>query len=232
MPTHAAAQPDPGALAAIRTRRSVRKFLPHAVPADVLWQILDAASNAPSGSNIQPWNVFVLTGEALAALGQDMRATYLAGEPGHQREYAYYPDPMIEPFLARRRDCGWSLYNTLGITRGEKDRMQAQRATNYTFFDAPAGMVFTIDGSLETGSWMDYGGFLQTIMIAARAFGLDTCAQAAIAEFPLIIRRHLPVSPAHKVVCGMALGYADPDAAINSFRTSRVPVDEFATFLG
>jgi len=216
---------------AIRSRQSVRKFLATPVPEPVVRQILQTASYAPSGSNLQPWTVFVLTGKTLAALGQDMRATYLADAPGHVRDYKYYPAAMPEPFLARRRECGWSLYNTLGITRGEKARMKAQRSTNYDFFGAPLGMVFTIHESLEVGSWMDYGGFLQSIMVAARAFGLHSCAQASIAEFPLIVRRHLPVSDEHKVVCGMAMGYADGDAVINGFRTTRVEVDEFATFL-
>ena len=217
---------------AIRGRHSVRKFLAAAPPMDVVREILDIASYAPSGSNMQPWSVFVLTGGTLAALGGDMRAAYLAGEPGHGRDYTYYPAEVPEPFQARRRACGWSLYQTLGITRENKAGMTAQRSTNYDFFGAPLAMVFTIHGGLETGSWMDMGGFLQSIMVAARGFGLDSCAQASIAEYPAIVRRHLPVDPVHKVVCGMALGYADRSAVINGFRTQRAPVDEFATFLG
>ena len=216
---------------AIRSRHSVRKFLPTPVPEHIMRKILQTASHAPSGSNLQPWNVFVLTGRTLAALGKDMRATYLAEEPGHARDYKYYPAVVPEPFLSRKRACGWSLYNTLGITRGEKARMKAQRSTNYDFFGAPLGMVFTIHESLEIGSWMDYGGFLQSIMVAARDFGLHSCAQASIAEFPRVVRRHVPVSDEHKVVCGMAMGYADGEAEINGFRTTRAAVDEFATFL-
>lgn len=216
---------------AIRSRHSVRCFLPTPVAPSLLRQVLDTASNAPSGSNLQPWTVFVLTGRTLAALGSDMRDAYLRDEPGHRREYSYYPATMPEPFLSRRRACGWSLYGTLGITRGETARMKAQRSTNYDFFGAPVGLVFTIDAALEVGSWMDYGGFLQSIMLAARGFGLHSCAQASIAEYPDIVRRHLPVSPGHTVLCGMAMGYADAAAPINAFRTARAGVDEFATFL-
>jgi len=216
---------------ALRTRQSVRAFAPQPVPMDVVRAMLEAASHAPSGSNLQPWNVYVLTGGTLRALGQAIRSAYLADEPGHVRDYNYYPGEVPEPFQSRRRACGWGLYGTLGIARGEKDRMKAQRATNYDFFGAPLGMVFTIHSGLETGSWMDYGGFLQSLMLAARGHGLHSCAQASIAEYPAIVRAHLPVPADHKIVCGMALGYADAAARVNGFRTERAPVDEFATFL-
>jgi nitroreductase len=217
---------------AIRSRQSARAFLNTPVPLPVIREILSIASNAPSGSNLQPWNVLVLTGEPLQTLGNAIRAAYLADEPGHERDYKYYTDALFDPYLARRRACGWGLYGTLGIQRGEKERMKEQRSKNYDFFGAPLGMVFTIDARLEVGSWMDYGGFLQSIMIAARGFGLHTCAQASIAEYPKIIRAHLPVSEDHKVVCGMAVGYADFNARVNQFRTERCSVDEFATFYG
>jgi nitroreductase len=217
---------------AIRSRQSTRAFLNTPVPLPVIREILSIASNAPSGSNLQPWNVLVLTGEPLQTLGNAIRAAYLADEPGHERDYKYYTDTLFDPYLARRRACGWGLYGTLGIQRGEKERMKEQRAKNYDFFGAPLGMVFTIDARLEVGSWMDYGGFLQSIMIAARGFGLHTCAQASIAEYPKIIRAQLPISEDHKIVCGMAVGYADFSARISQFRTERCTVDEFATFYG
>ena len=215
---------------AIRSRQSVRAFLPTPVPREVIRAVLETASYAPSGSNLQPWNVFVLTGASLAALGDALRGAFLAGEVG-ERDYDYYPGEVPEPFLSRRRACGWGLYGTLGIARGETARMAAQRARNYNFFGAPVGLVFTISGGLATGSWMDYGGFLQSVMLAARAAGLHSCAQASIAEYPAIIRAHLPVPADHKVVCGMAVGHADPAAAVNGFRTARAAVDEFARFL-
>lgn len=216
---------------AMRSRQSIRAFAPDPVPMPIVRQMLELAALAPSGSNLQPWNVYVLTGGTLQRLGQAIQAAYLADEPGHVRDYNYYPGEVPEPFQSRRRACGWGLYGTLGIARGEKERMKAQRATNYNFFAAPLGMVFTISSALETGSWMDYGGFLQSLMLAARAHGLHSCAQASIAEYPAIVRAHLPVPADHKVVCGMALGYADASAPVNGFRTERAPVDEFATFL-
>lgn len=217
-------------LDAIRGRHSVRRYLPDPVPAATLRAILEAASYTASGSNMQPWRVFVLSGGPLRALGSAMRDAFLAGEAG-QRDYAYYPEKFPEPFLARRRACGWGMYSALGIAKGEAARMQAQRAENYGFFGAPAGLVFTVDGRLQAGSWVDYGGFLQSIMVAARGLGLDTCPQASIAEYPGVIRAMLPVDEGHKVLCGMALGFADPAAAVNAFRPARAGVEEFATFL-
>ncbi len=217
------------AVEAITSRRSVRAFLDRAVPRATLEEILRIAAQAPSGSNIQPWRVHVLTGAPLDRLRNAMRDGFLAGEK-HEREYRYYTDPVFEPYLARQRACGWGLYGTLGIARGDRDKSRAYRATNYEFFGAPAGMVFTIDRRLELGSWLDYGMFLQSIMVAARGFGLHSCPEASIAEFPAIIRSQLGVPDSEMIICGIALGYADHQAIINSFRTVREPVAAFATF--
>jgi len=213
---------------AIASRRSVRAYLDRAVPRATIEHILRIAAQAPSGSNIQPWRVYVLAGAALARLSGAMRDAFLAGEP-HEREYKYYTD-AFEPYLARQRACGWGLYGMLGIARGDREKSRAYRATNYEFFGAPVGMVFTIDRRLERGSWLDYGMFLQSIMVAARGLGLDTCPEATIAEFHPIIRAELAVPDNEMVVCGIALGYADQGALINRFRTAREPVEAFATF--
>ena len=217
---------------AIRTRRSVRAFLKTPVPHEIIAEILQLAGCAPSGSNIQPWHVHVLTGETLVRVGSTIQRAYLTGEPGHKRDYNYYTDPIVEPYLARRRQCGWGLYTTIGIQRGEKERMQAARARNYNFFGAPMGLVFSIDAQLEKGSWLDYGMFLQTIMIAARSYGLHTCPQASIAEFPDIVRRELAIDSGNTIICGMAVGYADPDAVINQFQPPRIPLSDYVTFCG
>jgi nitroreductase len=217
---------------AIESRQSIRKYQDRPVPLATVKEILRLGSNAPSGSNLQPWTVFAVSGQPLQALGAAIQGAYLADEPGHVRDYKYYTDELFDPFLSRRRACGWGLYNTLGIERGEKTRMKQQRATNYNFFGAPVGLVCTIDSRLETGSWMDFGGFVQTVMLAAREFGLHSCAQASIAEYPKIVRQHLPVDPNHAVACGIALGYADTGALVNQFRTERCQLDEFATFFG
>ena len=217
---------------AIETRQSVRWFQKRPVDAAIVRDILRVASNAPSGSNLQPWNVHALTNEPLKRLGDAIQTAYLAEETGHRRDYKYYTDPLFEPYQARRRACGWGLYGTLGIGRDEKQRMKAQRSTNYNFFGAPVGLVCTIDSRLEIGSWLDLGGFIQSVLLAARGHGLHTCAQAAIAEYPKIVRAHLPVPEHHSVVCGIAMGYADFDARVNQFRTERCSVDEFTQFYG
>jgi nitroreductase len=217
--------------AAIRTRRSVRAFLTTPVSLPVIREILTLAAWAPSGSNLQPWRVEVLTGRTLERMGRAIQGAYLADETGHKRDYNYYTDPIVEPYLSRRRQCGWGLYNTLGIQKGEKERMKTARARNYNFFGAPLGLIFSIDRALEKGSWLDFGMFLQTIMIALRAHGLHSCAQAAIGEFPDIVRRELDIAAERAVICGMAVGYADPDAIINSFQPPRIPLDDYARFL-
>jgi len=216
---------------ATRTRRSIRAYKPDPVPVDTLREIVALARHAPSGSNIQPWRVHVMTGATLQRVGNAIRHAFVTEEPGHKRDYDYYTDPIEEPYLARRRQCGWGLYTTLGIGRGEREKSKAYRATNYTFFGAPVGLVCTIDRRLERGSWLDYGMFLQTIMLAARARGLHTCAEAAIASYPGIVRRELAMTNDWIVICGMALGYADPEAPVNAFQPPRIAVEDYAVFL-
>ncbi len=224
-------QAAPAVFAAARTRRSIRAYKPDRVPPDMLREIVALGGHAPSGTNIQPWRVHVLTGATLQRVGTAIKQAFLTGEPGHRRDYDYYTDPMREPYLARRRQCGWGLYGTLGIGRGDRAKSKAYRATNYDFFGAPAGLVFTIDRQLERGSWLDYGMFLQTIMLAARARGLHTCAEASIASYPDIVRRELNITPDWIVICGMAVGYADPQALVNTFQPPRIDVQEYAVFL-
>ena len=156
---------------AITSRRSVRRFLPTPVPRAEIAAILDAAARAPSGTNMQPWRGYVLVGAARDALCAAVQAVFDAAEQGHHHEVRYYPDTFFEPYLSRRREGGWDLYGRLGIARGESGKMQAQHRRNFQFFDAPVGMVFTIHRELATGSWLDYGMFLENVMIAARARG-------------------------------------------------------------
>lgn len=217
--------------AAARTRRSIRAYKAHPVPIEIVREIVSLGRHAPSGSNIQPWRVHVLTGATLERVGTAIRQAFLNDEPGHRRDYDYYTDPIVEPYLSRRRQCGWGLYGTLGIGRGEREKSKAYRAGNFNFFGAPVGLVFTIDRELEKGSWLDYGMFLQTIMLAARAKGLHTCAEAAIANYPDIVRRELAITRDWIVICGMAMGYADPDAVVNTFQPPRIALDEYAVFL-
>jgi nitroreductase len=219
--------------AAIVTRRSVRGFLPTEVPRPVLEDILRVASRAPSGTNTQPWRVTVLTGEAKAALSAKIRAihenpTELAR---HQEEYAYYPTEWISPFIDRRRKVGWDLYGLLGLTREDKAGMHRQHGRNYDFFGAPVGLMFSISRTLRQGSWLDYGMFLQSVMVAARGRGLDTCPQAAFMRFHRVIMEHIGAPADEMFVCGMSLGHADPDAVANRLVTEREPVSAFTRFL-
>lgn len=219
---------------AIVSRRSTRAFLDRPVPREVVEDILDVARRAPSGTNTQPWKVVVLAGEARQRLSRSILEAFddPARSAQHVPEYQYYPQRWASPYLERRRKVGWDLYGLLGIGRDEKARMHAQHGRNFAFFDAPVGMIFTIDRSLERGSWLDYGMFLQNVMLAARARGLDTCPQAAFVPYHRIIADVLKLPDGDMVVCGMALGYADPAAAENRLRTVREPVVGFARFEG
>ena len=218
---------------AISSRRSIRAFLPTPVPQQTIENILDTAARAPSGTNIQPWKTYVLTGNSLAGLSRAILKVYNDPESAkdHTEEYAYYPREWVSPYIERRRKIGWDLYGLLGITRDDKQKMHHQHGRNYCFFDAPVGLMFTIDRVLEQGSWLDYGMFLQNIMIAARGNGLDTCPQAAFTPFHRVISEYLNIPETQSVVCGMSLGYADPNAVENSLTTEREPLDHWVTFL-
>jgi len=219
--------------AAITSRRSVRAFLPTPVPRERIEEILGVASRAPSGTNTQPWKVYVLTGEALRSLSARLVAAYddPVEREKHTEEYAYYPTDWVSPFIDRRRKVGWDLYGLLGIGKQDKARMHAQHRRNYEFFGAPVGLMYTIDRTMRQGSWLDFGMFLQSVMVAARGLGLDTCPQAAFIQFHRIIMERIGAPASEQLVCGMSMGHADPDAIENTLRTEREPVERFARFL-
>ncbi len=219
--------------AAITSRRSIRAFLDKPVERDEIARILDVAARAPSGTNTQPWKVYVLTGAARARLSNAILAVNADPEKarGHAEEYAYYPREWTSPYIDRRRKVGWDLYSLLGLGRDNKAGMAAQHARNYAFFDAPVGLIFTIDRIMAQGSWLDYGMFLQNIMVAARARGLDTCPQAAFTQYHRIISAELDLPSNEMVVCGMALGWADPARVENTLVTEREPSHGFARFM-
>ncbi len=219
--------------AAIASRRSIRAFLPTPVAREDIEAILEVSARAPSGTNIQPWKVTVLTGDAKQRLSDAILKVYHDTEAAgaHTAQYCYYPRQWVSPFIERRRKVGWDLYALLGLTREDKAGMAAQHGRNYRFFDAPVGLIFTIDRVLEQGSWLDYGMFLQNIMVAARGRGLDTCPQAAFTQFHRIIAEQLALAPNQTVVCGMALGYADPDKIENTLVTERATLAEFVRFV-
>jgi nitroreductase len=217
---------------AITSRQSVRQFTDEPVGRETLEHILGVARFAPSGTNTQPWNVYALAGAPRDALCAEILADYDTNGPTQQREYDYYPTDWFEPYLGRRRACGWGLYGALGISRGDKVRMHEQQGRNYIFFGAPVGLIFTINRRLNVGSWMDVGMFLQNVMVAARAQGLHTCAQASFANYPHIVRRHIEIASEEVVICGMAMGYGDMQTPENIWRTEREPVSAFTRFSG
>ena len=218
--------------AAITSRHSMRAFLPTEVPRETIEEILQIAARAPSGTNTQPWQVHVLTGQAKQR--QSDRIIKAHADPveaaSHREEYAYYPSQWASPYIDRRRKVGWDLYGLLGLGKTDKEGMHKQHARNYRFFDAPVGLMFSIDRVMQQGSWLDYGMFLQNIMVAARARGLHTCPQAAFTQFHRLIADELQFGSDQMLVCGMSLGFADPQAIENSLVTERAPVAEFARF--
>jgi nitroreductase len=225
---------DPASVdAAIESRFSARAFLPTPVPRATLEDILRVASRAASGTNTQPWKVYVLHGASRDSLVDKVCTAHDAiyADPAlaaqYREEYDYYPEKWVSPYIDRRRENGWSLYGLLGITKGDKDKMHAQHQRNYRFFDAPVGLMFTLDRVMGRGSLVDYGMFLQSIMVAARARGLHTCPQAAWNGFARIILPHIGAGESEMLVCGMALGHADVEDRVNSFHTPREPVERF-----
>jgi nitroreductase len=222
---------------AITSRMSARAFTKQTVERELLEHILQVASRAPSGTNCQPWRVYVLQGGSRDALVKQVCTAHdamradptLAAE--YVEEYDYYPPNWVSPYIDRRRENGWGLYGLLGIGKADKDKMHAQQQRNYRFFDAPVGLMFTVDKVMGRGSLVDYGAFLQSIMVAARGQGLHTCPQAAWNVFSKIVLPHVGAGPGEMLVCGMSLGYLDESATVNTFHTPRVPVHDFTTWL-
>ncbi|MFM7972238.1 MAG: nitroreductase [Betaproteobacteria bacterium] len=219
--------------AAIVSRRSVRAYRPLPVPRELIERILNLAARAPSGTNTQPWKVTVLTGASKDALSDKILAAYNdpAERAQHTEAYDYYPAQWVSPYIDRRRKIGWDMYGLLGLTKDNKAGMQEQHAQNYRFFGAPVGLMFTIDRVMGKGSWVDYGMFLQTLMVAARAHGLDTCPQAAFNQFHRIILPHIGAGPEEELICGMTLGYADNTPPVAQLKTEREPASGFTRFL-
>jgi nitroreductase len=218
---------------AIVTRRSIRAFLPTPIPRATIEELLNLASRAPSGTNIQPWKVRVVAGEKRIALSKAMQAAIdRDGMDPYKREWNYYPQTWREPFVGRRRKIGWDLYGLLGLGKGDIATTKAQHRRNYDFFDAPVGLIFTLDEDLEIGSWLDLGIFIGTVMIAARGLGLDTCPQAALANMHPVLRAELGIPESEIIICGMAVGYEDKSAPENALVTERAKANEFATFEG
>ncbi len=229
---------DPASVdAAMLSRFSNRAFLPKPVGRELLQDLLQVASRAPSGTNTQPWKVYVLQGAKKDVLVDQVVAAHnaIAADPTlaaeYKEEYDYYPEKWVSPYIDRRRECGFGLYGVLGLGKGDKAGMHAQHQQNFRFFGAPVGLMFTMDKVMGRGSLVDYGMFLQNIMLAARARGLHTCPQAAWNGFSKIILPHIGAADNELLICGMSLGYADESALVNTFATTRVDAQDFTTWL-
>ncbi|KKW81230.1 MULTISPECIES: nitroreductase [Acinetobacter] len=222
---------------AITARHSVRAFLDTPVAIETIKDILNVAARAPSGTNTQPWKVYVVTGQKRAEMIERVctaqQALFQQPELAeqYQETFAYYPETWISPFIDRRRENGWGLYGLLGIQKGEKEKMAAQQLRNYQLFDAPVALYFTVNKAMGIGSKMDISMMIQNVMIAAKARGLDTCPQAAWNHFHPIVLDVLGAPENEELVCTIALGYADPDHIVNTFITPREPVENFTVFL-
>ena len=223
--------------AAMLSRFSARAYTQQAVEKSVLEELLQVAGRAPSGTNTQPWKVYVVQGAAKDKLVNEVCNAHnaMAANPAlaadYAEEYDYYPTQWISPYIDRRRECGFGLYGVLGIGKGDKEKMHLQHQQNYRFFGAPVGLFFTLDKVMGRGSLLDYGMFMQNVMLAARARGLHTCPQAAWNNFSKIIFKHIGAGDNEMLICGLALGYADEGAVVNTFKTTRVDAQTFTHWI-
>ncbi|PZN98450.1 MAG: hypothetical protein DCF30_14070 [Hyphomicrobiales bacterium] len=216
---------------AITSRRATRAFLPNPVDPALLRRLLEVASRAPSGTNMQPWRLRVIGPQARERLESALIAALDSGEMPAEEEYRYYPQTFREPYLSRRRKVGWDLYGLLGVTKGDTAGMKRQSAANLRFFGAPVALMLTVDRDLEIGSWLDLGMFVQSLLIAAEGHGLQSCPQAIFARFHPVVRHELAIPDSEVVICGIAIGHADPQAPQNSLVAEREPVEGFTTWL-
>ncbi len=215
---------------ALATRKSIRAFRSDPVPRETVEKILTAASRAPSGGNLQPWKVYVVTGEARAELIRRVAERRKTKALGEAPEYSIYPPALTEPYKTRRFKIGEAMYGTMGIPREDKMARLGFFSGNWEFFGAPVGLIITIDRQMQQGQWADVGMFLQSIMLLAREHGLHTCPQEAWAVWHRIIREFLSVPDEEMIFCGIALGYADETHPVNSLDSDRAPLEEFVNF--
>jgi nitroreductase len=214
---------------ALKSRKSVRAYLDKEIPKEQIEKLLNLAKHAPSGVNTQPWKVAVVTKDAKKKL-QDKLLNAFESQAPHDMDYQYYPLEWKAPYSLRRAACGLQLYKSVGIQKEDKERRLLQWAANFRAFDAPVMLFFYMDDVMQTGSFLDFGMFLQSLMLSATAEGLATCAQGALAEYSSVVKEHLGIPKNTILLCGMALGYEDTSAPINQYRTPRLNLDEFVSF--
>jgi nitroreductase len=216
----------------IKRRFANRAFTDHPVSRRTVEEILEVARFAPSGANIQPWRVYVLAGKQKKAVSRDLLQAHDEARDQHVSEYRYYASELPEPYLSRRDQFGRLFYGSLGIAQTDLVARASQTSKNYDFFGAPVGLIIAIDRRLEIGSWLDLGMFVQNVMIAAGARGLQTCPQETFSKYHAVLRKHLPIPDDEMVVCGMSIGVAAEVSASAGSLMPKVPVSEFAKFIG
>jgi len=214
---------------ALQLRKSVRAYRDETVEKEKIVAILEHAKHAPSGVNMQPWKVCVVSGRSKCEIEERTIRAFEEGTAANM-DYRYYPEEWFEPYKGRRKASGLKMYSALGIGKEERAKMAEQWKANYRAFGAPVVLYFFLDRRLQTGSFLDYGMFLQSVMLAATELGLGTCPQAALAEYPDIVRDILGIEEEFLLICGMALGYEDTDAPVNRYRTERLAQEEFVAF--
>lgn len=218
---------------AILDRRSCRSFLPDKpVSRQTIEDLLRLAANAPSGGNLQPWQVIVLTGKPLASLIAGVKCQFESNPKGEKTEYRIYPKDLKEPYFSRRHKCGEDLYATIGVSRENRAGRMQQYRRNIEFFGAPVGLFVYLDRQMQPGQWSDLGMFVQTLMLAATGQGLATCAQEFWAMWHAAVAKYTTPPDEWLLFCAVALGYADDAAPINRLRTDRAEVAEFTRFHG
>jgi nitroreductase len=219
-------------LEAIKERKSIRAFKPDPVPKEKLLELLEIAQRAPSGTNTQPWHVYLCAGKVKTAITNDVLVMAESGQGASYEDFNYYPSVWDEVHNSRRRAVGWSLYNLVGIEKGDRDGSAKQAMRNFHFFDAPVGIFVTIDSYLGRGNWADVGMYIQTLMLAAKGLGLDTCPQAAWVPYQEPVIRHLGIPDNESLVSGMSLGWADPTKIENTLVSEREKLSKVAHFEG
>ena len=217
---------------AIESRKSIRAFTDQPVEKELLDKLLQISQRSPSGTNTQPWYVYLCTGDVKQAITDDVLKMAAEGKSKKYEDYDYYPPVWRDVHQARRRAIGWGLYGLLGIEKGDREGSARQGARNFKFFDAPVGLFVTVDSYVTRGSWADAGMYIQTIMLAARGLGLHTCPQAAWIPLQEPVFKHLGIPDDQELVTGMSLGYADKDAIENTLMSEREDVSNVARFVG
>lgn len=216
---------------AVAVRRSIRRFLDREVETALLRAVLDKARAAPSGGNLQPWQATVLTGDSLVRLRQAMQAALVAPPGSETPEYRIYPADLPDPWRARRAANGEAMYEALGIAREDKAGRFAQLARNFDFFGAPVGLFVHMPRLMGPPQWADLGLWLQTVMLLLVEAGLGSCPQEAWSAYPQTIKQVAGIPDDHLLFCGLAIGWPDPDAPVNSFANARAPIEETVRFL-